>query len=62
MSKVEDCVCQRIQQRAAGGLQKYGQTIERKDLTRREWLQHAQDEALDLAVYLQRLINEEDAE
>lgn len=50
-----------MQQRAARGLAKYGVTMERGDLSRREWLIHARDEALDLAVYLQRLIDMESA-
>lgn len=50
----------RLAERAARGLVKYGVTTERKDLTRGEWLRHAQDEALELAVYLERLIGEEE--
>jgi hypothetical protein len=40
------------------GLSKYGTTMDRKDLTTKEWLQHAYEEALDLAVYLKKVINE----
>lgn len=61
MSAVEDRICEAVQQRAARGLAKYGVTMERGDLSRREWLIHARDEALDLAVYLQRLIDMESA-
>lgn len=52
---VEGRVCSRIQARAVAGLNKYGVTMERTDLSRLDWLQHAQDEALDLAVYLEKL-------
>ena len=52
-------VRQKMKDRAELGLQKYGVTTERTDLTRLQWLQHAQDEAMDLCVYLQRLIKEE---
>jgi hypothetical protein len=45
--------------RAAIGLLKYGCDTTRTDLTRLEWLRHAQHEALDLAVYLERLIADE---
>lgn len=55
MSKIEDKVCERIQQRAAFGLTKYGVTLERTDLTLDQWLCHAQEEAMDLACYLERL-------
>lgn len=40
------------------GFRKYGVTTEREDLSRKQWLIHAQEEALDLAVYLERLIQE----
>ena len=59
MSKVEDKVINKINTRAALGKNKYNTTMERTDLSRLEWLQHAQDEAMDLAIYLQKLIDEE---
>jgi hypothetical protein len=37
------------------GLKKYGTGIERDDLSTDEWLQHAQEEAMDLCVYLERV-------
>lgn len=62
MSKHEDAVKAKIDARCAAGLAKYGATVERTDLTRLQWLQHAQDEAMDLAIYLQRLIDDESSE
>lgn len=53
-----EAVRQKLIDRAARGLSKYGVTTERSDLTRKQWLQHAQEEALDLAVYLERLMEE----
>ena len=32
--------------------------MERDDLTPLDWLKHAQEEAMDLAVYLEKLIQE----
>jgi hypothetical protein len=49
-----DAVCSRLQARAERGLAKYGVTTERGDLSLVQWLQHAQDEAMDLAIYLER--------
>lgn len=46
--------------REAKGLDTYGTTLDRTDLTRSEWLQHAYEEALDLALYLKKLKIEED--
>lgn len=45
--------------RSQAGLMKYGTGLDRKDLTRREWLIHAQEEAMDLANYLEVLIQAE---
>ena len=59
MSRIEDEVCKKIQQRAEVGKKKYGVTVETADLSRPEWLIHAQEEAMDLAVYLQKLIEAE---
>jgi len=59
MSRIEDEVCKRIQQRAEVGKSKYGVTMETAPLSQLEWLIHAQEEAMDLAVYLQKLIEAE---
>ena len=58
MSKIEYRVCTKITQRAHVGKKKYGTTMDRKDLTKLQWLKHAQEEAMDLAVYLEKLIQE----
>jgi hypothetical protein len=60
MSKIEDKVCDKILERSKVGESKYGTTMERVDLSRLDWLIHAQEEAMDLAVYLQKLIDEEE--
>lgn len=59
MSSIEEKVIEKIKSRAKAGAKKYGVTMDREDLSRLEWLIHAQEEALDLAVYLQKLINQE---
>jgi len=58
MSRIEDEVCAKIQQRAEVGKAKYGVTMERGDLNLVEWLTHLQEELMDAAVYVQRLIEE----
>ncbi len=58
MSKIEDEVCEEIQERAAKGLTKYGVSMERGDLDIHEWLQHLLEELLDAAVYVKRLQKE----
>ena len=51
-----------IADRQKMGIKKYGTTVEGNDLTETEWLNHAYEEALDLAVYLKRLITMRDNE
>lgn len=36
------------------GKAKYNTTMDRTDLTHQEWLQHAYEEALDMALYLKK--------
>lgn len=43
--------------REALGLVKYGTTLDRTDLTCRQILQHAKEEAMDLAMYLQSVLD-----
>jgi len=62
MSSIEDTVCEKIQQRAELGKNKYGVTMERGDLKFVEWLVHLQEELMDATVYLQRIIEEEGGE
>ena len=49
-------VCDKLTQRAEVGLRKYGVTTERTDLTDLDWIRHAQEEVMDLAVYLETII------
>lgn len=61
-SKVSDvnvaAVIDKHSTRAARGLAKYGVTTERGDLSTTEWLGHLQEELMDAAVYVQRLLAE----
>ena len=56
MSSIENKVCIKILDRGEVGKKKYGTTMERVDLSSLEWLIHAQEEAMDLTVYLEKLI------
>ena len=60
MDKNVQAVRQKLADRAEFGMMKYGVSTERTDLSARQWLIHAQEEAMDLAVYLQRLIDDID--
>ena len=52
---VEDKVIEQIRARQAAGALKYGTTMRRDDLSVGDWLQHAKEEMLDAAIYLQKL-------
>ncbi len=60
MSSIEEQVCFKILKRSEVGEKKYGTTMEREDLSKLDWLKHAQEEAMDMAVYLQKLIELEE--
>ena len=59
MRHLEATVCQKIRQRSEVGLKKYGVSMADEVLSRYEWLVHAQQEAMDLAIYLEKLIQME---
>ena len=56
----EALVCVDIRYRQQMGVRKYGTTVAGNKLTRKQWLQHAYEEALDMAIYLKRAIQEID--
>lgn len=56
--RVVEAVCEDLKKRSEVGLKKYGVSLERKDLTLEQWLEHAYEEALDMANYLKRSIME----
>lgn len=58
VSGTEQQVCRDIAERQRIGIAKYGTTVAGNPLQAREWLQHAYEEALDLAIYLRRLLDE----
>jgi hypothetical protein len=51
-------VLKRFNARSLAGIEKYSTTLERNDLSTLEWLTHAQDEAMDFVLYLERLKQE----
>lgn len=55
-------VCELIAERQKFGRAKYGTTVAENPLTKRQWLQHALEESMDLCIYLKRLCDEMDAE
>jgi len=43
------------------GIKKYGVTTAQANLTYRQWLRHLQEELLDASVYIEALLNKDDA-
>ena len=57
---VVEAVRAKLSARAAVGLGKYGVTLADAGLSRLDWLRHAQAECLDMANYLECLIQMEE--
>ena len=56
MSKILYTIIDDLLAREDKGIKEYGTTMDRTDLTEIDWLQHAYEEALDLSIYLKKLI------
>ena len=61
VDRIVEAVREDLLRRSQLGIQKYGVTLDRTDLSLRDWLQHAYEEHLDAANYLKRAIVEIDA-
>lgn len=59
MDKIVQRVREAFKKRSERGLEKYGTTLERNDLTHLEWLQHLQEELMDATLYIEKLKDEE---
>lgn len=53
--KYVQSVKEKFEERSQTGIRKYNTTLEREDLSILEWLDHAQEEAMDLTLYLERI-------
>jgi hypothetical protein len=47
-----------LRSRSETGIRKYGTTLDRTDLEVKQWIEHAIEECLDQALYLQKLKDE----
>ena len=55
---IVESVINQFKQRSDVGIEKYGVTLDRNDLTTLEWINHAQQEAMDFVLYLEKLKHE----
>jgi hypothetical protein len=60
LDPIVEAVRKKLLERSQTGIKKYGTMLNRSDLSRLDWLRHAQEEALDLANYLEVLIQQEE--
>ena len=52
---IVESVINQFKERSEVGIKKYGTTLDRNDLTTLEWINHAQQEAMDFCLYLEKL-------
>ena len=55
---IVESVREKLLTRSKAGIEKYGTRLDSKDLKTVDWLIHAQEEAIDLANYLEVLIQD----
>lgn len=55
---IVEAVIEQLNNRSKIGINKYGVTLDRTDLSTLEWIQHAQEEAMDLCLYLEKIKQE----
>jgi len=48
-------IAQLLKTRSETGIRKYGTTLDRTDLSVKQWIDHAIEESLDHALYLEKL-------
>ena len=51
-------VVDKYQERSDIGKLKYGKTLDRKDLSMREWLTHLQEDLMDATLYVEKRLKE----
>ena len=52
---IVESVVNQFKQRSQIGINKYGVTLDREDLSTLEWLKHLQEELMDATLYIEKL-------
>lgn len=55
LDSIVTAIIEQFKQRAVKGKAKYGTDLDREDLSIQEWLNHAQEEAMDFLLYIQKI-------
>jgi len=58
VDKIVKRVLDKYAERSRVGIEKYGTTLERNDLTPEQWITHLQEELMDATLYIERLLFE----
>lgn len=58
MDSIVVSVIEKFKKRSEVGQRKYGTTLDRKDLSFLDWINHTQEELMDAILYLERLKKE----
>ena len=53
--KIVELVIEKFKERSNTGIKKYGVTMDRNDLDIIQWITHAQEEAMDFILYLEKI-------
>ena len=56
--KIVKSVIDRFKERSERGIEKYGKTLDRDDLSLKDWLLHLQEELMDATLYIEKLREE----
>ena len=56
--KIVESVLDKFKERSKKGIDKYGVTLDREDLSGLEWLTHLQEELMDATLYIEKLKKE----
>ena len=58
IDSIVESVLDKFKERSEEGIKKYGVTLDRKDLSPLEWLNHLQEELMDATLYIEKLKKE----
>jgi len=56
MDSIVASIIKQFEDRSVAGKKKYGTDLDRQDLSLLDYLQHAKEEAMDMALYLEKAI------
>ena len=55
IDEIVERVVSLFKSRSQRGIEKYGVTLDKNELSNREWLQHLQEELMDAALYVEKI-------